>query len=327
MSADDYRFPHWAEISDHLRLGNGGVFPIDGSPHVDLVLTPGAQQIAIYVEGGANEPLASPLSEIRVTNEQWQGARTLRVVCAEPSLLRAFFDFICCIADEVQLNRRLALEALDLAARQYLRLFERVRLLSEEQEVGLIGELLILEMVARLSSWGFGLDAWHRATNAEHDFDLGNVDLEAKSTRTETRVHVINSLTQLEPTQGRRLFVASVQLTATGAGAGINLPSLVKHLADAAESEQAGLGAALRARVREVGYRDEHAPHYVSNLRLRDSIMLIHVDKSCPSLVPASLMQLAPHTAPRFRRVSYSVDLSGLGAQLTDERLGELIND
>src|SRR5690606_29033660 len=103
--------------------------------------------------------------------------------------------------------------------------------LTEEQQVGLLGELLLLNHCARELGVQPALDAWLGAQGEEHDFVFPSFDVEIKSTRSEGRVHMINSVSQLEMSPGRPLFLLSVQFTAAGAArGGMSLGDLIGKL-------------------------------------------------------------------------------------------------
>jgi hypothetical protein len=77
-----------------------------------------------------------------------------------------------------------------------------------ERIVGLLGEMLILERLLLASPW-LSVECWQGPTGARHDFSLGNLAIEVKSTtrvgNTTTRISAIDQL--LPPVDGELLLV------------------------------------------------------------------------------------------------------------------------
>jgi hypothetical protein len=88
-----------------------------------------------------------------------------------------------------------AVLALESSLALWRALLQTSALLSEEKQVGLAGELWLLERLLR----GLGpraLDAWVGPGGQSHDFRLGDFEFEVKATSGTRRVHMINGLNQ-----------------------------------------------------------------------------------------------------------------------------------
>jgi hypothetical protein len=125
----------------------------------------------------------------------------------------------------VQLNHTPPLSALEIAVRSWNRLLQKLAGLSEEEELGLIGELWLLERL--LTSQGSeAIGFWVGPASENHDFRYGSCEIEVKTTSQADRVHLINSMHQLEASQGHNLFLQSVHVQMAGGQAGFSLCAL-----------------------------------------------------------------------------------------------------
>lgn len=75
--------------------------------------------------------------------------------------------------------------------------------LSEEEQLGLIGELRFLEVLLSVASdatqKAIALDAWRGHEQASRDFVFGSTFVEVKATRGDRSIHQIGSLMQVDP--------------------------------------------------------------------------------------------------------------------------------
>jgi hypothetical protein len=220
----------------------------------------------------------------------------------------------CAIADRVQLDSQPVDQAIAETLQSWTALLRRRSLLTEETQLGLLGELLFLRRLAEKQGWLNATEAWRGPDSEEHDFSLPRVDVEVKTTKSETRVHHIASLTQLVPKMQRPLILLSVQLT-LGAGGrdSFSLADVVRRVVSTATEANRATGEAIRERIRGFGWGDNDAVFYDERYQLRAPLAAIPVDASCPAIVPTTLNALAPDTLARIGRVSYLVNVEGLG--------------
>jgi hypothetical protein len=187
-------------------------------------------------------------------------------------------------------------------------------LLSVEKQVGLIGELLFLKRLASTLSWTEAAKSWAGPSGQEHDFTLSTVDVEVKTTLNERRLHQIESLTQLLPKLNRPLVLVSVQLTPSTGQGSLSLSQLVALVLSTVIEKAPGMHDTIRELLSRIGWSDEDSSAYAQRYQLRTAFAAIPVDGSCPAIVPSTLKALGPSLSARIERLSYLVDVDGLGA-------------
>lgn len=172
-------------------------------------------------------------------------------------------------------------------------------LLSPEQEVGLVGELLTLDQIV-----GSGVTAqacvqsWEGPIDGVHDFVLGPGAIEVKTSIAAAGFPArIGSLEQLEDAFRQPLYLASQRLAVVPEGE--TLPALVDRLRRL--FAEAGGAELFDRRVMHAGYLDIHADSY-SRTFVCVQTRLMHVDAAFPKLTPAIV-------GPAIRRASYEIDI------------------
>lgn len=222
--------------------------------------------------------------------------------------MRDAYPLLCAIADVLQIGKLDVRQAVGDVLDSFHQLLAHRTLLSEDQQTGLFGELIVLRHLVRTMSPSAAVAGWRGPASEEHDFDVGGMDLEVKSTTLETRQHWVSSLRQLSQTIGRPLWFASVQLTAAGAG-GRSLPELVSKI-ETSLTDPATL-AIFRRKLEDGKWRSDLGHLYSRRLRLR-SVPAIHsVDASFPALTPDALTSSGVDQS-RLLKVRYMIDVSSL---------------
>lgn len=179
--------------------------------------------------------------------------------------------------------------------------------LTEEQQVGLLGELTLLEFCVAELGIQPSLDAWLGAQGEEHDFVFPSFDVEIKSTRSEARVHMINSVTQLESSPGRPLFLLSLQFTAAGAARqGVSLADVINRL-------RRELGTQHRrvfdSELASVGWRDEDETLYPRRWVKRSAPTAYLADEAFPAITSSRLASVLP-SPEHVVSVQYRLDVT-----------------
>lgn len=180
--------------------------------------------------------------------------------------------------------------------------------LSEEQQIGLMGELLVLEHGLAVAPEET-LEAWLGMDREEHDFVFGDFDLEVKTTRSEDRLHMINSLTQLLAAPGRPLYLASIQLT--GGGAAAEGRSLAELITDIRVATDERWHSGIDEKLSRAGWHDEDADLYPTRWVYRSRPHGYLVDEFFPALTPDTVMD-SVRTPQLIVSVRYQVDVSQL---------------
>jgi len=254
--------------------------------------------------------------------------RRLTITCEDRELQKYFYTYIGQALELMHTHGAKSVAAFKEAWLRLGELLEQDTILSKEKQLGLIGELTLLEKLASLPAvgWSRALDAWHQSAGAEHDFALELRDIEVKSTSKEVREHVIGSLNQLRESPPRELFVVSFQFSS--APAHVKGSVTLRDKVAGVQQALAGNGELtnrLEARLTRAGWRPNHTPHYTARFVERAAPLLIKVDDSFPRIVPDTLKLIPPDQLTRIASVIYSVDVSGMGTELNANSIAGLL--
>ena len=193
-------------------------------------------------------------------------------------------------------------------------------MLGQEVEVGLFGELLLLQ---DLLSAGIGIaegvDAWRGPAGGVRDFELGSGGIEVKSSVSLLGMPVtISSLAQLDSSPEHPAFLIAVRLVLDATGS--TLPELADSLSSRMLSEHAALQR-FRSLLLRAGYVDLHADRYQRRF-VRQEMRVLPVAEGFPRLTRASV-------PAEILDVKYELDLDRIIVQSVDllgalHRLGVL---
>jgi len=305
----------WEYFESLVDEGIPAVEVVKGEPVVQLFTDPAGSRIGVRIAGDWESVPAIPLASIRVRRWDFSPGPGVEISTFNRSLYPDFFAFAMQIADRVQIRHMEVGVAVSDALAAWQELLGRLSILNPDRQVGLLGELWFLEELASRRDWAFATEAWRQDANEEHDFGLPGIDVEVKSTRNESRTHVIGSLTQLKPTENRPLFVLSVQFTHAGAGNGYSLAERSDTVQQHIHNEAPGLVTAFTTRLGLAGWEAAHQNFYTTRFRLRSAPALIAVNASFPVITPALLAPLGVGVSERIVGVEYRVRLDGLGVE------------
>lgn len=304
----------WERFESLIDAGPPAVERVAGEPQVEIFTDPGGTRIGIRVFSDEPAPL-TPLVEMDTRTTFVEGRRATEISTVNPGLYREFYAFACAVADGVQIASLTPVRAVDSALASWAALLERLAILSPERQMGLLGELWMVERLAAGQGWEPALLSWNGPDAEEHDFSLQTADVEVKTTVSERRIHMVGSLTQLLAKPGRSLYILSLQYTRAGLGPGKTLTEAVADLHAAVSAQAPTLARELEARLERSGWRAGHGPYYRTKWSLRNAARLVAVDDACPSIVPSTLASLGASRLSRIVQVSYRADLEGLGIE------------
>lgn len=197
--------------------------------------------------------------------------------------------------------------ALDRALEDFRDLLRRKGRMSESQETGLHGELLVLEHLIGTIGAAKAVDAWVGPASEEHDFVLAGYDLEIKTTMSETRKHMIHGPGQLLPRIDVPLWLVSIQLTRAGGSPGRNLTDLAR----AVLSRLGPRAPRVREELDRIGWREDDADLYSTPRVLRSLPRCCAVDSQFPAITPAVLSEGVANSS-LISDLRYTVDVSAL---------------
>ncbi len=193
----------------------------------------------------------------------------------------------------------------------FLLLAQSKQLLAALEQTGLVGELLVLELLlgacADASSQERALASWVGPLGAQHDFFRNGMVIEVKTGP--GSAHRVG-YRQLLPGPNERLYLASPRVR-RDASAQLKLPDLVQRVLEGLQTD--GLRTALNGRLEKYGsgYYSDLAEHYrmehgfdVGDIELRQ----ITLDR--PILTPASFSP--GHPPPTVSDIRYQLDVTGI---------------
>jgi hypothetical protein len=313
--ADQLQILSWQTLENLLSAGASFEQPVEGITNCAVIYDLSEHRLGVEIPVKSLDlPKTLPL-ELSFSVEKIAGITKLVVSCSTEELFRSFYDFIHEILEAVHTNILTPIEAVEEAWSKWGRLIERESSLSREKQVGLLGELWLLEKLAEIHGWTYALDSWHETSVSEHDFCLSNRDIEVKTSTSEGRSHLISSLTQLLPALDRELFILSVHLTSAPmiAAGSFSLASRVLFVLNLLESDQNNLNR-FKERLKQVGWKEEHMSSYQLGFVFRNSTRLIRVDERCPRIIETTLGNLG-ELRSLISSVSYRIDVAGLGVE------------
>lgn len=303
----------WTNFRDiYLNAGEPARIPILDQPITEITFDPRRGEIRLTVGSTENESLPRRMPRFVLARHVLiDGRRYLEVTTDRPNLYRPFYFLILAIADHLSAGTS-PVQSFSAALAENRELLQAETLLSDDALTGLYGELWVLRELIR-NHGPRAVSAWTGAHKIPHDFRFGQIELEVKTTRTAVRQHRIHGATQLSPSPGCQLYLISIQAEPTGPGSGNSVPELETDIA-------ALLATSIeeRAKFRELlsgcNYFDRDVDSYGLRLTLRNSPMLIPVDRDFPAITQDKVTALlgAAH-ASRILQIEYSVNVEGLG--------------
>lgn len=178
--------------------------------------------------------------------------------------------------------------------------------ISEEKQIGLIGELLLFRALLDGFDEYSVIDWWLGPLAEERDYAFPTCDAEVKTTTGELRAHLINGAGQLEPSPGRPLWLVSIQITRAGGDPnGFTLPGLIQEIRERLTTTQDRFVAYLASE----NWEDDDPAMYPNAYILRSTPAAYVVDEDFPAVTRSRLHSVVPHS-DLVSAVTYRVDVS-----------------
>lgn len=304
------RHTTWSHLEDYLKTGSPAMISIEGEPPLHLVVEPLQERIAIRgpwkIEG--EMPI---LTQYRYFDSQTgtsQRGDWIEFGVTGRHVLRDAYPLLVEVANQMQQNGENMGNAVGQVLFSYRELLSTLGRLTDQQEIGLFGELLVAEALIPQIGELETMNAWRGAEWEEHDYGLEHCDLEVKTTTQDERRHRISSLNQLQPSYNRDLWLVSVQLRVGGLE-GRTLPILIQDIEDllvaqAAKNHYSG-------KLAQCGWVPECAHLYDRRYVERGEILAFEVVAEFPRLTVQKLTS-SGIAVERLSDVSYTISLAGL---------------
>jgi len=193
-------------------------------------------------------------------------------------------------------------------------------IMSEENIVGLIGELMLLLKLLPLYR-SESVVIW-TADRGEEDFMNGDNVVEVKTTLKEKHEHIINGIDQLRIIPGRSKLILSLLFVKSDSENAVTLPSLINAAAELL-SEYPEAYELFFKKLKSRGYDTRDADQYMAYRFSLINGKLFYVDGLFPKLTTD---ELNSPLSPRISKLRYTLDLEGLdGADFKDLEIAKII--
>ena len=303
--------PGWDIVRrDYIEPGLPGRVVVRETPKVELFVDAGGMRFGADFELSAGSVVPpSPFTDIEIAEVRLDSARCVEISTTAASLFGTFYLFAVDTARAVIERSVPPIEAVNGSLAHWRALLQTSTLLSDEKQLGLAGELWLLErLLARMGR--AAIDAWVGPGSQSHDFRLGPIEFEVKATSGARRIHMINGLHQLAPTIDSALYLLSLRFIDAGSG-GETLGETVTRIG---ASLSPGDRQPYEDKLRAAGFRTDDAVHYSRRRRVADKPRLIPIVDGVPRLTAAALAALpAAFSTAGISDVSYRVDVEGMG--------------
>jgi hypothetical protein len=297
-----------------IRSGEDRVHRVSADPLAEIYADRQGSRLRLEIQRSAIDPIDGKLCKLRMlefSEREAGGANLLNLTCSEQSMFREAYLFFTAVIDRVlkegeDAGAAFASELKDLEA-----LIDTGEVLSMEKQIGLVGELMVLEQLIAAGGPAI-ISAWTGHLRESHDFRLGGHEFEVKTTTGRRRIHRINGLTQAVPSPDAKLSFISILLATAGPEEGATLPGHVKILQDLLAHDQAALSSLVDG-LAASGYRAADAPAYGRAWKLRFPMAVVSVDAAFPAISGANLAPAMGHCFARLEDISYVVNLDEAG--------------
>jgi len=295
-----------------------------GGPPREVVL-PGSLKLRLFVLAqnggfGMRVPLkaaeimpGSPINAVRIREVRAGTAPLVEISCIPGAASKEFFYFLLTVADGLELKGLAFTDAFEQAVKAWKDLLRGPARMSEEEELGLFGELLTLGILVEALG-PTAISHWTGPTGDKHDFRVHKNEFEVKTTTGSTRIHVINGLNQLAPSQQCRLYVVSWQVERAGPGSGETLAERIAKVRKVIKSQPGAVSQLNALLEKGTGWRDPDASLYRERWRPRDLARVVLVDEACPRITSAVLESGLPsELTALITDLHYRINLEGRG--------------
>ena len=308
---------HWATLRTQRPVSEDALTTIDIAAGADVpplaiaMDSAGNLHLLIPVEHGPIDPNPPDLNGLKVRHRRLESGEVLDLV-ANPSH-ETVFNAVCKdVVEAVVDNKREPWSAVAATIRKWQSAWKPARQeMDKSVQVGLFGELVVLESVLIPSLGAGAVEQWSGPEFERHDFVGDRLHIEVKTTRKSRHEHEISRLDQLRVPEGCQLLVVSIQLEQS-VGGRETLATRMDSIVDLLRSDAAAMDSFMTKMV-NMGWAEEmRSSGELLRFFLREAIVYA-VDEDFPRL---------PHDfSPPSGVVSvrYTVDLANLPALGMDE--------
>lgn len=195
--------------------------------------------------------------------------------------------------------------------------------LSEESQIGLIAELLMLKELCKINPDN-AINSWKGPTGEKNDFVFSEWNLEIKGTRSKRQIIKINGIDQLKPDNDKNLGLVLFSFSkSTNNQASLNLTKIIREIRNAfIDGGKVYLVSQFNTLLAQCGYSPIHASKYNEfNIEL-NGVQFFNIDSDFPKLTSDMLKK---PLSQRIISLGYETSLIDMkGIPLTEIKLGEI---
>ena len=294
-------------VEAYFRLGVKAAFDLQQDPLVRMEIDPPHETIEVTTPAAGADPEVTAFERLGFSRFTRDGIEWFRLRVDARDMHYEAYVLLESVVDQLRAGTsfRHAVSEAVVALKDLLASRSR---LTEEKELGLIGELLVLQHVIETADESVAIASWLGPLAEEHDFAFGDFDAEVKTTKSESRTHLIGSETQLEPSPARPLHLISIQLTRAGNAAhGFTLVTLITDIRSRLDQSRRTFDLALEG----LGWRDADADLYRTRYQLRTVPRAYDIDDQFPAITSPRLDDVVPNRA-HVSGVTYRVNVTDL---------------
>lgn len=222
----------------------------------------------------------------------------LEVLCLDQKLNETFSDLVENICERV-IQGQSPLQSVDSAIDDFRELLKQVSLIVTDDEVlGLLGELLQLELLAR--NHIDSVDNWTGPARKRHDFVFDGVSVEVKTSQRIGAPNVqIHGLEQLQAPPEGKLYLSYYRVEAVPLG-GVTIPAIVEGLKSVLPV------ASLKEKLKQYGYTENSKKAWEKYRWNVIERKFYFIDNAFPKL---TVSELGGKPIPGISDIQYSVNL------------------
>lgn len=235
----------------------------------------------------------------------------LYLTCRQDFFIKNYIDIIVQIFEEFEKSD----EEIDVSAIKVIELWKyflgdvKKDKLSNEQIIGVYGELILLKMLIK----EIGTNAiYYWNANSEYDksidFVFDKSTIEVKTTRKPVDQHIIHGIDQLKLNDNQTKIILSFKVQITNNVNDSNLYAEIKTIIELLKSDVEHLRLFME-NLKKLGY-DKNEDQYYESIKIKlISGNFYIIDNSFPKLTSAELIKPLD---PRIKNVNYEINLEGL---------------
>lgn len=292
-------------LERYFRSGAVTTHLISESPEAFVRIDGTGQKISLLAPHTGMVQNTAELKRVSTGLEPWNGREWARITVDARNMYTEAYGLLLSIVQAMRGGATFA-AATSAAMTNMKALLAAKPQISEQKQIGLVGELLLFRALLDTFDEYSVIDWWLGPLAEERDYAFPAFDAEVKTTTSESRAHVINGASQLEPSPGRPLWLVSIQITRAGGDPnGFTLPGLIHELRERLTTTRDRFVAYLAFE----NWEDDDAAMYPNAYILRTTPAAYLVDDDFPAVTLSRLRSAVPHS-DLVSAVTYRVDVS-----------------